>query len=161
MLTDIQESYKQVITSPIFKEEKGFLCNVFVMASTKELENITWQFGFYNPETKTMNSYKDNDGIKVEGKNDAVFQEETQPIEELKLEEVQLELEEALKLAKKHLKERHESAEKTIIVLQKQRIPIWNISFITTMFNLLNIKINGKKKQVLDEKYTSLLSFKN
>ena len=156
----IEEAYKRVTSSQIFQEQ-GFLCNVFMMADAKELETTPWQFGFYNPKTKTMNSYKDTTPIQIESKDEKIFQEEDTPIEELKLETIEISIEEALQIAKKKLKEKNEAADKIIIVLQQQKIPIWNISFLTSTFNLLNLKLNAKKKQILNEKYTSLLSFKN
>ncbi|MBI5391926.1 hypothetical protein HZB00_02900 [Candidatus Woesearchaeota archaeon] len=159
MLSSILEAYKRITASKEFIKE-GFLCGVFIMAPAKDIENTVWQLDFYNKEKDVITSYKDTNPVAIEHRDDQVFKEEKTSVNELKLEEVKVSPEEALKAAKKILKDKHETADQVIIILQQQEIPMWNISFLTSTFNLLNIKINARKLNVVEEKIASLLSFK-
>ena len=49
---------------------------------------------------------------------------------------------------------------KIIIIAQQQDFPIWNVSYVSNKFNLINIKINAIYGEVIEETSGSLLSFK-
>ena len=52
-----------------------------------------------------------------------------------------------------------ETAARITVILQKQKIPMWNIIYITKKFNILNIKINAENGEVIEEKTVPLVSF--
>jgi len=155
----IKESYDKLLKSKEFKNE-GFLCGFFLVSDINDIENSSWQIDFYEEITDTITSYTiNNDKIEVSPKSE-VFKEEKTKIEELKLEDVKTNFKDILKKAKKLLKKAKEEAAKTIIILQKQDTPVWNISFITKKFNILNIKINATNGKVIENKIVSIIKFK-
>ena len=158
MLSDLSEGYKRVVSS---KKIDGYLCSVFVMANVERLEQSNWQFDFYDKKKDTITSYVCGEEIKEINTDSDVFKEDHVVLKELDLAEVKFSFEEALRKAKKILKTKHESANKVIVVLQYSKIQMWNITFLTNTFNMLNIKISAKNGKVVEEKLASLLSFKN
>lgn len=151
----IQQSYQRLIKSKEFKGE-GVLCSMFFTSDIKEIEESNWQIDFYNKESNTITSYLMGINIEVVP-NSEIFKEENTDIEDFKIEDVKISFKESLKVAKEHLKE---EATKIIVILQKQKDIMWNISFVTKNFNLLNIKIDAINGKVIEEKLVSLISFK-
>lgn len=153
-MTALKESYNQLIKK---EKPKGFLCSVFVMCSPSETENINWQFDFYDKEKNTINSYlvieKIIEKINTEEKP---FKQDNKKINKLDLDKVKIDYKEALNIAEK---ENKESNSKIIILLQNLKTEIWNISFFTNSFNLINIKIDAKNKKILEKSNTPLIQF--
>ena len=157
-MLEIKEAYQRLITAKEFKK-KGFLCGAFLMAPFKEVDNSDWQIDFYDEKLDRMTSYLVSKEIKLVNEEGEVFKDENTKINEINLEELEFSFEEAYKKAKKELKDKHETANKIIIVLQKSDVLFWNISFVTETFNLINLRISAKNGKILDEKTASLLSF--
>lgn len=158
MLTSIKESYNQLLKSKKFKNE-GFLCGFFLVSDINEIENSSWQIDFYEESSDTITSYMTKDEIEVSPKSE-IFKEKSTKIEELNLEEVETNFNNTIKKAYNFLKKSKEEATKVIVILQKQNIPTWNISFITKNFNILNIKINATNGKFIDKKIVSIMNFK-
>lgn len=157
MLTKIKESYKKILHSKDFKH-KGFLCGAFLISDIENIENTPWQIDFYNKDTDTMISYTVEGEIKA-SEDSKVFKEENSQIEELNLEDIKVDFDNLKQELNKILKNRKEEPVKISIILQKIKVPIWNLIYITKKFNLLNIKIDATSGTVLEEKIVSLLSF--
>lgn len=153
-MISIQEAYKEFAKKT---KPKGFLCSAFIMCDPDKLEEINWQLDFYNKEDDTIDSYTIKDD-KVETLNlgSKPFRDKDQKIEELNLKNIKISCEVALKLAEK---ENKEGISKIIIILQKTKKEIWNISFFTTSFNLINVKIDAKNKKILEKTNTPLIKF--
>lgn len=153
-MNTIKEAYNKLL-----KKEKpnGFLCSVFVMCAPNETENLDWQLDFYNEKEDTINSYliKENtiEKLNIESKP---FKEENKKINKLNLDNVKIDYKEALAIAEK---ENKESISKIIILLQNINTEVWNISFFTLSFNLINIKIDAKNKKILEKSNTPLIHF--
>ena len=76
---------------------------------------------------------------------------------------VKVNLKEALAIAKKHkeVEQQNDSINKEIIILQESdQIPIWNITFLTSAFNIINIKIDADSSKIIKYKCESIMSFK-
>lgn len=154
----LKDAYEHLKRSENF-EPKGFLCGVFLMAPFKTVEKGEWQFDFYDDKKDRITSYVVSEQVKVVNEESEVFKEGETKINEISIDEVEFPFEDAWKKAKNFLKDKHETANKVIIVVQKTEIPTWNISFITDNFNLVNIRMNAKNGKVVEEKVVSLLSF--
>ena len=77
------------------------------------------------------------------------MKEEDVVIEELKLDKLKISLKDALsKIEKKYPKD---APNKVIIILQFVKVPVWNISFLTSSFNLLNVNIDAEKGNIIKE----------
>ena len=150
-MKSIEEAYKRI------KHNKGTLSSIFMMTTPKEKEKDSWQFDFYDKNTDSITSYKDEEEINTEEK---IFKEEETNIKELNLKQVKITAEEATRKAEEAIEQYHESISKYIIVLQQFESPTWNITLVTTTFNILNIKIDAITGEVKDQNHSSLLSFK-
>ena len=157
MLT-IQESYQKLIKSKEFKKN-GSLCSLFFTSDIDDIEKSSWQIDFYNKESDTITSYVVNKNIEV-NQDSEIFKEEATKIEDFKIEDVKIDFREALKTAEDLLKKNKEEATKIIVMLQKQNNISWNISFITKIFNIINIRIDAVNGKILEEKKIPLLEFK-
>jgi hypothetical protein len=154
MSLTLEEAYKKLLNSKEFKNE-GFLCNCFLAADKEDLEKADWQIDFYNKETDRITSYWIEEKIQV--KEDLeVFKEPTTTITELKIEEVKVNVHEAIKIAESLLGA--EKPNKIMALLQNQEGIIWNVSIFTNYFNLHNIKINNSK-ELIENKKVNLMSF--
>jgi len=89
-----------------------------------------------------------------------IFKDDKDKIHELKLDAIKTNIKEILKETNELVKKYYETPAKIIIVLQKLEKTIWNISYITETFNLINIKIDASTGKKISENRSSLLSFK-
>lgn len=158
----VRELYEQVLSSKEFKDsELDYLAHFFVMLDDKFEQMTAWQVGFYNKKEDCVVSFDIGDKIvKTESK---AFKRAEHEVGELKIEDVKIDFEEALERARKFQKEKFPGNHpvKTIMLLQTiDGRAIWNITFVTAAFNVLNIKLNAKDNQVIDHKFSSLLSWK-
>ncbi|HLC58411.1 MAG TPA: hypothetical protein VJI68_00970 [Candidatus Nanoarchaeia archaeon] len=158
MLEKIKENYEKIKESKKFDSEE-FLCGVFAMSEVAKIENAEITLDFYNFKTKTITSYKINQDVVSEEKNQDVFKKEDAEIEELKLEEIKVEFSKVKDITEDILLKRKEIPVKVTLILQKVKVPIWNLIYITRNFNLINVKINAIDGEVIEEKTISLLSF--
>lgn len=152
-MNTIKEAYKKVMK----KKPEGFLCSVFAMCSPDEINNINWQFDFYNEKKETISSYVVK-GEKIEEANigEKPFKQDKDKINKLNLENVKINYKEALEIAEKESKEPNS---KIIILLQNMDTEIWNISFFTIAFNLVNVKIDAKTKKIISKTCAPLIQF--
>ncbi|MDP4012818.1 MAG: hypothetical protein Q8R00_04405 [Candidatus Nanoarchaeia archaeon] len=158
-MQDLVETLKKVESSSIFKEQKEkhkeiYLASFFKMADD-EKEEI--QLHYYNPETDKMILFIIAD--EITSQESEVFKQSDAIIKELKLDEVKINFEEASKIISKLLSEKynHESPNKRIFILQNLEKPIWNITYLTTSINLLNVKINAITGEIISENITPAL----
>jgi hypothetical protein len=132
---DVIQEYNNIKLKP-----QGFLCNI-------SLINDKLEFHFYNKEKNLITSYPDN-------QQDEPFIKPGTIIEELKINEIKITLTQAIEIAEKNNKEES----KTIITLHQTTHPIWNISHITSSYNLINTKINAITGKIEEQTTESLLS---
>ncbi len=155
----IKNAYAKLVAAKEF-EKVGFLCSVFMMVNPKEVGTQDWQFDFYNEEKDLITSYTVGDEIKLLNKDVEVFHEKKEKVEELVLDEVTVNFADAFDLLNMRLKAKHELPTRFIIVLQKLKVPVWNVSALTDTFNLVNMRVDAQTKEILDEKSFSMLSWK-
>lgn len=146
---------KLIKESELFKPDL-YLCSVFTF------KNKT-QFDFYSKKTKLVTSFViEGNKVNLLSRDEKVFQKEQKDLEELDLSKVKIDIKKALEIVNNLIKEKYkgETATKKIIILQQDKEPFWNISSITTTFNLINIKINAINGNIIGEKSEPILSFK-
>ena len=155
MLSKLKQAYEKIQR----EQPQGFLCSAFIMCHPKELEQQDWQLDFFHNEK--IDSYKvTNNNIEQLNKDQDVFKDENVPIQELHLDQIQKNLEEAVQKANEEVRKEQEEANKIIILLQQQEKPIWNLTFLTTTFHMHNIKVDATTGEILEKKKASLLNFK-
>ncbi|MBI2499741.1 hypothetical protein HYV88_05855 [Candidatus Woesearchaeota archaeon] len=156
---NLKGDLKLIENSEVFKKwnkDDSYLVSCFFMDNN-------WQFDFYSKKTKKISSFGiEGVNIKMIDEDSAVFQKEQKDLEELDLTKIKTKIEEAIKIVDKIKKEvvPLEAISKKIIILQKINVPLWNISYITSAFNLLNVKINAINSKIIEKNFDSIISFK-
>jgi len=157
MVLSFKKSLDILIKSKEFKKWKetskdSYLANGFIMLNSdykEKLDNLEWQIDFYSPNKDLMTSFfiRDKNISSKEGQK--ILKEENVTIEELKLDKLKISLKDAIaKIEKKYPKD---APNKVIIILQFIKVPVWNISFLTSSFNLLNVNIDAEKGNIIKE----------
>ncbi len=132
----------------------AYLCSIFITDSQ--------QFSFYSKKTKLVTSFKIDNKVTIIGKDQKIFQKEKKDLEELKLDEIKINLDKAKQISNDFQKEKYpnETTNKEIIILQIINKPIWNITKITSTFNIINIKLSAVTGKIISHTITPALSFK-
>lgn len=150
-----QEELDLIKNSKQFKPDL-YLCSVFMLSEKT-------QFDFYSKKTKLVTSFAvEGKKVSLLQKNEKVFQKEKQDLEKLDLDSIKIDLKKALELINKLVKDKYpkETLIKKIIILQQNKVPIWNISSITTSLNIINVKINAVNGSIIEEKLEPILSYR-
>ncbi len=164
MLTKLKESIKKLESSKTFKDYKktnpdAYLTSTFLMAENLEED---WQLDYYSIKSKKITSFVIKDKIKSMPETKP-FQEKETIIEKLDIDKIKIDFKKVLEIADKLKKEKYknETLTKKIIVLQnlKEFGQIWNLTFLTSSFKTLNIKINASSGKILKENLASLITF--
>ena len=156
----LKSDYEKLINSKEF-DNKDYFCGAFLMMETSSMvdsSNISWQLDFYNEKSDTIVSYVINEEISKTS-NSEVFKSEKMKVEKLNMNDVKVSFEEVLTKCKKVLKRHNDKSVKIIAILQNMKRPLWNISYVTQNFNLINIKIDAINGKIIEDKLVSLLSW--
>jgi len=133
----------------------SYLTSTFAMFS--EGEKREWLISYYGTKNEKITTFSKNNKKGQE----EVFKKEND-IPELKLEEVKVTDAKALETAKRVLQDnyKNEREQKTILVLQKLKDEaLWNITFITAAFKIVNVKISAVTGQVISNKISAISDF--
>ena len=156
-MQDIKKEYERLLKSEEFKNE-GFLSGVFLMSDFQNLNDAFWQLDFYNEKTNLMISYLMEDKILLT-ENSEVFKEEKTKVKKINLNELKINFIEILNISNKIIEKKKENPVKIVIILQENESLIWNISYMTSKLNLVNIKISAEDGKILNESTQQLMSF--
>ena len=164
-MIDFSELLKNVENSEVFKawkndNPKSFLCSFFnILEADKE---SGWQVYFYNEADDTITSFLAEGNVELVESGSKIFKEKDTKVDELKLKEVEIRMDEAFGAVERLRLEKypHENPSKKIIILQKIKVPLWNITYITSGFKTLNVKIDAENGKIIEENLSSLLSYK-
>ena len=163
---EIKELLERVMNSRLYKnfnnDDKAYLCSFFKIDG--EGEQDEWQVDFYNPENDKITSFKEiGNQIRIIGKDSKIFKEKEAKVNELRIDKVKIAPEDAIKAVDELKKKKYsgEEALRRIVILQstKEFKENWNITYLTTSFNILNVKINAKNGKVIEESLKPALTF--
>ena len=149
---NLQEQYNKIVKE---KKPKGFLTTIFKMCDPNEIDNIPFQFDFYNSNKDTVCSYIIQDEIIEVNKNVKIFKDEKTEMKQLEIKNIKTSYKNLP--TEEILKKYNEKISKVIIILQEKT---WNISYITTSLNLINIRIGAETNEILSETKESITSLK-
>ena len=152
MIEEIKEFLEELKKSEIFKKfkEKNQLAyNSSISKIQKEL-----QIDYYDPNTDKITSFTKRDN-KIISQESEVFRKEKIEIPELKLDKIKITLK-AIEdiIAMKY----QEIPTKKIFILQQIESPIWNITYLTTKLDILNVKIDAISGEIIEETIESALN---
>lgn len=160
-ILDFVEELKRLIesveASEEFKEikDKVYLCSLF---SIMEKDKGEWQVDYYSYKEDKIISFVVND--KVNREESKIFKEKESKVEKLEIGMVKIDLKEAFKTADKMHKEKYnnETVNKKIVILQVVKKPIWNLTYLTASFNIINFKIDAVSGNIISDNISSALS---
>ncbi len=119
-----------------------------------------WQIGYHNEKEGKATTFIFDNGVKVVPDQE-VFKKPGTKIGKIELDDIKLSFAEIVDKAKAFQKEKYprEIVNKTISILQNLEGlgTVWNITFITSSFNTLNIKLSAKDGKILVHKLSSIL----
>src|SRR3989344_1220970 len=92
--------------------------------------------------------------------NEEIFKKEQETVEKLEMDKVKITFEQTLDIINGIERYKNQEFTKKIIILQNQKLLIWNISFLTKTFQILHIKIDAISGKILHESFESLMSLK-
>ena len=118
-----------------------------------------WQFHYYNKEKDKIVTFTISKEITIDPES-KIFKKPEDVVEELEIKNVKIEPNKALKKALKNDKYKSLEFTKTLLLLQQIQEPIWNLSFFTSTYQILNIKLSAISGKIIHQSFESLLSFK-
>jgi hypothetical protein len=141
------------------KNKGSYLANVFKMEGANDLDE--WQVGYYN-ENGTVTSFTvGKEDIKILPDQE-IFQKEKKAVHELDVNEVKIDLDQALDVAKEFQTTNLKGNDPAKIMVVVQNIAdhtLYNITYITITFNTLNMKIDAGTGEMIDHEITPMLQF--
>ncbi len=159
MLIKLKSILRDIKNSSKFKEFKEKHLNSYLSSCFNSSDN--WQVDFYCPDEDNMASFTVKDK-KINVETSEVFRKEKREIKELKIEDLEIGINEAKRIISNLIEEKYKGEEvnKEIIILQNLEAPLWNITYITKTMNIIHVKIHAISGKILEEKRESALSFK-
>ncbi|MBI2671273.1 hypothetical protein HYX18_04840 [Candidatus Woesearchaeota archaeon] len=140
--------------------KNSYLCSAFTIGN--DVKNVKWQLDFFDPDGIKITSFIEaNDEIKL--KEDDIFKRPEAIVNELDIEKVKIDLEKAISNIEKLKKKKYpgENPTQKIIILQNLTTVLWNITYINTSFNILNIKVDAINGKIIDDSLTPIMRFKD
>ncbi|MBI4151348.1 PepSY domain-containing protein [Candidatus Woesearchaeota archaeon] len=161
-----QELLRGLEGEPLFKSwqkehGKGFLTHFFCAVSSQGQFKSAWEIGFYNPQSQKMTIFAQATENSFEIKpEDDVFKKPTDAIEPLKINEVKIKYEDALRQFQQKSPEEFPKevlSDGFIIVQTLQGKTVWNFTFITKALKFVNLKINAETGKIEDKQIVELI----
>ncbi|MFC1649062.1 PepSY domain-containing protein [Nanoarchaeota archaeon] len=155
---DIKEAIKKLESSGIFKKFKEknsgyYLVHAFTMVIGDQQD---WQIGYYGKTSDKVVVFDVGRKITQAPEQEVLKQKKT--INKLLISKVKLDAKAALKLAEK-ANTAHETVTKRILILQNlENKQVYNITLVTTNFNIITVRVNAENGQVLKETKQSIMS---
>ncbi len=142
------------------KNRDSFLADAFLVVDPKK--EHAWQLGYYTKGDSKVTVFKVEDSVHV-SEPEEVFKEEKDKILEIKKEDVEIELDEALKISGNLIMEKYpnDNPLKTIVILQNiENKVLWNMTYLTSGYNAINIRIDAKSGEILEHKALPVFEFR-
>lgn len=139
------------------KNPDSYLTHAFCMHDGTSIDE--WQFGYYNRSRDKIATIVLDDDVTVMPEADVLKKEDL--LNKLDIENVKVNVAEALDIAKKCQEEKYKGQlpMKTIILLQHLNEGlVWNITYLTITFKTLNIKVSAVDGKIADSSLKSLIS---
>lgn len=157
-MEELKKLVESVENSSEFKKfkEEIYLCSLFSIMDKSE---GNWQIDYYNEKKDKIVSFVVENG-NVKSEESKIFKDKDEKVAKLDLNEVKINLKEAIKLVNEIHKGKYqnETVNKKIVILQVINKPIWNITYVTAGFNVVNFKLNAVSGDLVSDNISSALS---
>ena len=164
---DLKPALKKLESSKYFmdwqRENKSTYFS-YAFKIKEEMGKDDWQLGFYNKKKDKITTFVMNSGTISIRPEEEIFKTEGTEVNEIKLEKVKIAFDDAIAKASEFQQKNFpkDRSTKTIAILQdvENLGAIWNITYITELFNTLNIKINAGNGMVVEHSLSSIFDFR-
>jgi len=154
--------YLRLIDSNEFKKWEKENKNCYLTSFSSMYDSFSnkiefWTIGFYDSKKDGMISFLMQDKITLE-KFDEIAKTPGTKVDELKIDKIKIDFEGALEKVKEIKKEfyKNRMLTKAFVVLQVfEGKQVWNISFLTGSFQLINFKINSENGDLVSHELMS------
>jgi len=149
--------------SSVFKEwkkehDEAYLVHCFVMYEG-HVES-EWQAGYYVPGHDRIVTFNIGHEIKISPESE-IFKEDSTALKALDIDSVRVDVKKAIEEATKLQQKKYpvDKPQKTIVILQHLvEGTFYNITFVTAVFNTLNIKVDPETGEVVSDKLNSIMN---
>jgi hypothetical protein len=157
----LKEKYNNLTATEMYKEFMEFhpdykLSHFFFVS--EKMNMLDEQIGFYSEKVDKVVSF---DLVKHSVSEPENAAKTSGTIPSFNLDNVNLDIDETLKMAEEIMKENYSSHNPTkyICILQVlEGILMWNITIVTNTLNMINIKMNAKHPKVITHNIQSIMS---
>ena len=154
------KDYKKLMHSKELKEwglrnKEAYLSNCFIMLD-KDNKGI-WSFDYYLPKENKLTTFVVDEKITI-NQDQKIFNQSSKKLKAINVENIKFDLNKINKLLNKKFKGK--LFFKKIFILQYLGKLLWNVSLLGSDFNLINVKIDALKGDVIEESTNSMLQFK-
>lgn len=156
------ENHKKLIEF-IKKNKDAYFVSAFFMSNDIGAKDAEWQIDYYSPEKHKITSFAFSKGSVDVKEDQEVFQKNHAELKELKLDKVKIDFDKAIGIIEELRKKKYpaERANKIIVLLQDiDGGCLWNITYLTTSFNIWNVKVDAVDGKIKSEKLESVIQFK-
>ncbi len=154
----MKEIKDTVEKSDVFKEYKeenpdSYIVHYFSMQKNNSRDE---QMGYFSPNTRLVTTFSKEPAIV--GSDEPASKEDT--VQKLDFSQVSVSLDDALSTAHDVMKEHYSSQNVTqeICVLQKLGTQLWNLTLVTSAFNIINIRIDAHSGEIIKHEQHSIMS---
>ena len=142
------------------KNKDSFLAHVFKLLDDANKDD--WQIGYYNKDDTITTFIITPNDIKI-AETENIFKKPEAKIKELDRKKIKIDITQALQTAEKiqTIEYKQETPFKIITILQKLDIgQVYNVTYVTQTFKVLNLKIDSETGKVLKKSLKSIMEFK-
>lgn len=153
---DYQTAYQQLTGSTLFqnwkKSHSGVYLSHLYSGLTNDFSLGIWEIGFYHPDHDTITTFVVDKEISKKPE-EGIFKKGG-VVDELSLSQVTVNQQQALRQYLELYQKKYSRLAllKGFLVLQTlDEQPLWNVSFVTREFTVLNVKIDAANGEVLHD----------
>lgn len=157
LVGDVEDS--KIFCSFIKKHPGYYLAHCFTMLNEGDKEkDIKWELGYYSDNTDKLVVFETVPEIKMHPEEEAFKKEGS--IKKLDIKKVKVSITKTMKICNELVEEKYpnRSITKSIIILQNLEKQIYNITFVTLSFDILNIRLDAATGEVLSDNIQSIMS---
>lgn len=160
---DIKKSLKEIEKNDKYcdwksKNKNTFLAHVFAMFDAKN-EDIL-QFGYYNSDNdKIITFIVEGENVSMSAESE-IFKKDENELKALELDKVKLNIDQAKDIMKEFQENKYprEKPNNSFVILQHlDHGNVYNFTYVTAAFNMLNAKIDSSTGEILESHLNSLM----
>lgn len=163
---EIKQIIESLETSNQFVEWKKKNPEAYLSHALNIIDNHTfteWQLGYFQPKTQKITVFEIGETITISPESD-VFKKEETTVKPLNIASVKIDITQVLETANNLKQSKYPQilTQKIIIILQNIDLgQLWNITFVSKTFEVLNMKISAENGKVLSHELKPLFEFKS